>query len=86
MTAGQVHWRDAILHLISDEYIKGWVALVPADIVALQASLCCLFGAFLLLALLFFLLCPQSVLELEVAKQVVPPPSCVILGRDCAIL
>ena len=44
---------------------------------------CVIFGAFLFCALLFFLMCPQSVLEVEFVKQVSASPSLAAFPR-CA--
>jgi hypothetical protein len=44
---------------------------------------CVIFGAFLFCALLFFLMCPQCVLEVEFVKQVSSSPSLAAFPR-CA--
>ena len=43
--------------------------MVPDDVIFMFASVLVIFGAFLFVALLFFLMCPQSVLEVEFVKQ-----------------
>lgn len=48
---------------------QGWINMVPNDVIFMVASFHVLFGAFLFVALLWFLLMPQSVLEVEIVKQ-----------------
>ena len=44
--------------------------MVPDDVIFMVASAFVIFGTFLFMALLFFLMCPQSVLTVEMVKQV----------------
>ncbi|EKX40125.1 hypothetical protein GUITHDRAFT_143064 [Guillardia theta CCMP2712] len=64
-----LEWKPAIMNFITDDRLKGWINLVPNDIIYMFSSVLVLFGAFLFLALLFFLICPQSTLEIEFVKQ-----------------
>jgi len=61
--------KPAILSYIQDPRIVGWINMVPNDVIFLVASLCVVLGGFLFIALLLFLLFPQSTLEIEFVKQ-----------------
>jgi len=61
--------KPALLSYIDDARIVGWINMVPNDVIYLVASLCVLLGGFLFVALLWFLLVPQSTLEIEIVKQ-----------------
>lgn len=64
-----LEWKPDLMKAITDERMKGWINMVPDDVIFMFASVLVLFGTFLFLALLFFLMCPQSVLEIEFVKQ-----------------
>ena len=48
---------------------QGWINMVPDDVIFMFASFCVLVGCFFFVALLWFLIMPQSVLEIEIIKQ-----------------
>jgi len=64
-----LEWKPALLSFIDDERLLGWINMVPNDVIYLLASLCVVFGGFLFVALLLFILFPQSTLEIEFVKQ-----------------
>lgn len=64
-----LEYKVGLLGLIQDERVVGWINMVPNDVIFLISSLFVLFGGFLLICLLWFLLCPQSTLEVEIVKQ-----------------
>jgi hypothetical protein len=64
-----LEWKPAFLANIQDERLLGWINMVPNDVIYLIASLFVLLGGFLFVALLWFLLVPQSTLEIEIVKQ-----------------
>jgi len=64
-----LEWKPAFLTYIQDERLLGWINMVPNDVIYLIASLFVLLGGFLFVALLWFLLVPQSTLEIEIVKQ-----------------
>jgi len=64
-----LEWKPDLIKAITDERMVGWINMVPDDVIFMFASVLVLFGTFLFLALLFFLMCPQSVLEVEFVKQ-----------------
>lgn len=64
-----LEWRSEVQSLISDPRLLQWVQLVPDDMVFMASSVCVVSGCALLLALLYFLIFPQSVLEIQIAKQ-----------------
>jgi len=64
-----LEWKPAFLTYIQDERLLGWINMVPNDVIYLIASLFVILGGFLFVALLLFLLFPQSTLEIEFVKQ-----------------
>jgi len=64
-----LEWKPTAMAAITDERLKGWINMVPDDVIFMVASAFVIFGTFLFMALLFFLMCPQSVLTVEMVKQ-----------------
>lgn len=64
-----LEWKPDLMNAITDERLKGWINMVPDDVIYMFSSVLVLFGTFLFLALLFFLMCPQSLLTVEMVKQ-----------------
>jgi len=64
-----LEWKPTLMDAIDDDRLKGWINMVPDDVIFMVASAFVILGAFLFCALLFFLMCPQSVLEVEFVKQ-----------------
>jgi len=64
-----LEWKPTWIGLLGDARLEGWINMVPDDVVFMIASFHVLFGCFLFVALLWFLLMPQSVLEVEISKQ-----------------
>lgn len=64
-----LEWKPDLMKAITDDRLKGWINMVPDDVIYMFSSVLVLFGTFLFLALLFFLMCPQSVLIVEMVKQ-----------------
>ncbi|EKX40962.1 hypothetical protein GUITHDRAFT_142362 [Guillardia theta CCMP2712] len=64
-----LEWKPSLLKFITDDRLVGWINMVPNDVIYMVSSIMVLFGAFLFVALLWFLLVPQSVLEVEYVKQ-----------------
>jgi len=64
-----LEWKPTAMAAFDDARIKGWINMVPDDVIYMFSSALVLFGVFLFAALLFFLMCPQSVLEVEMVKQ-----------------
>jgi len=64
-----LEWKPAFMSFITDERLIGWINMVPNDVIQMVASLFVLLGGFFLIALLWFILVPQSTLEIEIVKQ-----------------
>lgn len=64
-----LEWKPTWITMLGDARLEGWINMVPDDVIFMVASFFVLTGCFLFVALLWFLLMPQSVLEVEIVKQ-----------------
>jgi len=64
-----LEWKPSWIKLLGDARLEGWINMVPDDVIFMAASFCVVIGCFLFVALMWFLIMPQSVLEVEVVKQ-----------------
>jgi len=64
-----LEWKPAFMKFVTDERLVGWINMVPNDVIFMIASLFVLLGGFFLIALLLFIIFPQSVLEIEFVKH-----------------
>lgn len=64
-----LEWKPTWIVMLGDARLEGWINMVPDDVIFMVASFFVLTGCFLFVALLWFLLMPQSVLEVEIVKQ-----------------
>ena len=56
-----LEWKPTWIVMLGDARLEGWINMVPDDVVFMIASFFVLTGCFLFVALLWFLLMPQSV-------------------------
>merc|ERR1719263_2681733 len=63
-----LEWKPDLMNAITDERLKGWINMVPDDVIYMFSSVLVLFGAFLFLALLFFLFAPACLTISTVSK------------------
>jgi hypothetical protein len=64
-----LEWKPTWIRMLGDARLEGWINMVPDDVIFMIASAHVIVGCFLFVALLWFLLMPQSVLEIEIIKQ-----------------
>ena len=56
-----LEWKPTWIVMLGDARLEGWINMVPDDVIFMVASFFVLTGCFLFVALLWFLLMPQSV-------------------------